>query len=200
MTPDDIFESLDGQTPLTDEERHDLRPSFSTRGELNEAERLNINAARLWAMRRAVLRRPDLLTDAFGRDLHRRMFNPVWRWAGRYRTTERNLGWEPHRIPEGVCVAFDDAGYWVEHETYALHECAVRLHHRLVVIHPWANGNGRHARLIADIVIASRNEKPLTWGADTNLAASRTARSRYLDAIRKADSGDFGPLFEFAAS
>lgn len=200
MKPNEIFGSLDGQTPLTDDERLELRPSFSTRRELNEAERLNINTARIWAMRGAVLGRSDLLTDVFGRELHRRMFNQVWKWAGRYRKTERNLGWEPHRIPEGVRVAFDDTAFRLNHETYPLHECAIRLHHQLAVIHPWVNGNGRHARLMADLLVASGKGKPLTWGAEANLAASGTARSCYIDAIRKADGGDFGHLLKFARS
>jgi fido (protein-threonine AMPylation protein) len=91
--PDDLWQDEPGQTPLTEEEKLQLRPSLSTRAQLNAGERLNIHAARLWAMRRTVLRRPDLITDAFARELHRRMFNQIWRWAGKYRTSDRNLGW-----------------------------------------------------------------------------------------------------------
>ena len=198
MKQDDIYGSLEGQTPLTDHEKLELRPSFSTRGELNEAERLNILSARIWAMRGTVLRRSDLLSDFFGRELHHRMFSQVWGWAGRYRTSERNIGWEWHRIQEGVRVAFEDAVFWLKHETYPLHECAVRLHYQLVVIHPWVNGNGRHARLMADALVASRNEKPLSWGVGANLAATGGARSRYISAIRKADEGNYRHLLRFA--
>ena len=154
--PDDLWQDEPGQTPLTEEEKLQLRPSLSTRAQLNAGERLNIHAARLWAMRRTVLRRPDLITDAFARELHRRMFNQIWRWAGKYRTSDRNLGWEWSRIPEGMHALLDDARYWVEQATYPVTEIAVRLHHRMVVIHPWPNGNGRHARLLADILIAAR--------------------------------------------
>ena len=127
----DIFAASDGNTDLSEEERLELIPSLTTRAELNEVERLNINAARVWAMRPRVLKRPDLLTDGFARELHRRMFHQVWRWVGRYRTTEKNLGWEVHRLTEGVRNAFDDAPSWMQYATYPLPEAAVRLHHRL---------------------------------------------------------------------
>jgi Fic-DOC domain mobile mystery protein B len=194
----EIFQGDFGNTELSPEERLELIPSLTTRAELNEIERLNINGARVWAMRRPVLHRPDLLTDGFARELHRRMFNQVWRWAGRYRTTEKNLGWEVHRIAEGVRNAFDDAKCWMQFSTYPLDEAAVRLHHRLFAIHPWPNGNGRHARLIADILIASRGGAELTWGAHSDLVAVSEARGRYIAAIHIADAGDFAPLLAFA--
>jgi Fic-DOC domain mobile mystery protein B len=167
----DLFPFEDGATPLTLEEQMELIPSLATRAQLNEVERLGINAARVWAMRSRALARADLLSDTFGRELHRRMFRGVWRWAGRYRTTEKNLGWELPRITEGVRNAFADAHAQREHSSYPLHEIAVRLHHQLVAIHPWPNGNGRHARLIADIVVAAGGGAPLTWGAGANLNA-----------------------------
>ena len=208
--PDDLWLDEPGQTPLTEEEKLQLRPSLSTRAQLNEAERLNIHAARLWAMRPSVLHRADLLTDAFARELHRRMFNQVWKWAGKYRTSDRNLGWEWPRIPEGMRVLLDDARYWEEHATYPAIEIAVRLHHRMVVIHPWPNGNGRHARLLADILVAARGGAPLTWGARLDLAqpgpslavasAKADPRARYLTALKSADHGDYAPLLAFAAT
>jgi Fic-DOC domain mobile mystery protein B len=165
---------------------------------LNAAERLNITAARVWGMRPATLRDPELLTDHFARAMHRRMFHQVWRWAGRYRTTEKNLGWEVHRITEGVHHAFADARIWLEHGSYPLPEAAVRLHHRLVAIHPWPNGNGRHARLMADLVVASRQGAELTWGARADLVAPGDVRGRYITAIRRADEGECAPLLAFA--
>ncbi len=196
----DLFEQADAATPLGEEERMALIPSLSTRAELNQFERLNINAARVWAMRRSVLRRTDLLSDTFARELHRRMFNQVWKWAGKYRTSEKNLGWEVPRLAEGVRNAFDDTRAWLEHATYPLPEAAVRLHHRLVLIHPWSNGNGRHSRLIADIIIASRGGAELTWGARQDLVASGEIRQRYINAVRQADQGHFAPLIAFAQS
>jgi Fic-DOC domain mobile mystery protein B len=196
----DIFAASEGNTELSEEERLELIPSLTTRAELNAIERLNINAARVWAMRPRALQRPDLLTDAFARELHRRMFNQVWRWAGRYRTTEKNLGWEVHRLTEGVRNAFDDAQYWMQHSTYPLHEAAVRLHHQLVAIHPWPNGNGRHSRLIADLLVVSRGGDELTWGARADLMGAGEMRNRYITAIRAADAGDIVPLMNFAKS
>lgn len=197
---DDLWLDEPGQTPLTEEEKLQLRPSLSTRAQLNAAERLNIHAARLWAMRKTVLRRSDLLTDAFARELHRRMFNQIWRWAGKYRTSDRNLGWEWARIPEGMRVLLDDAGYWDEHATYPVTEIAVRLHHRMVVIHPWPNGNGRHARLLADLLIAARGGTALTWGAGLDLVQPGQARAQYITALQAADQNDYRPLLAFASS
>jgi Fic-DOC domain mobile mystery protein B len=176
-------------------ERAQLIPSLSTRSQLHEIERLSINAARNWAMRAPVLRRSDLLSQGFSRELHRRMFSGIWRGAGKYRTTQRDPGWEPHRIGEGVAMFFDDAEGWLRYSTYPVHEVAVRLHHRLVSVHPWSNGNGRHARLIADIVVAANGEIPLTWGSKSALGS---ARDRYVAAVRVADGGDFASLLEFA--
>lgn len=184
--------------PISRDERSRLVPSLSTRAQLEEVERLGINSARVWAMRGPVLKRSDLLTEAFSRELHRRMFAGIWRDAGRYRTAVRDPGWEPSRIAEGVAMFFDDAEGWVRFGTFSVDEAAVRLHHRLVSIHPWSNGNGRHARLVADIVVASHEEKPLSWGSRSGAGAPRSARSRYLEAAKVADSGDFGPLLEFA--
>ncbi len=196
----DLFANDDGNTELSPEERLELIPSLTTRAELNAAERLNINEARIWAMRPHTLQRPDLLTDSFARALHKRMFNQIWRWAGRYRTTEKNLGWEFPRITEGMRNAFDDAKAWIQFPTYPLNEAAVRLHHRLVLMHPWPNGNGRHARLIADIVVASRGGEELTWGARGDLVSLGEVRRRYIEAIKLADAGDFSALLAFARS
>lgn len=198
--PDDLWQDAPGQTALTAEEQLQLRPSLSSRAQLNAAERDNIHAARLWAMRKAVLVRPDLMTDTFARELHRRMFNQIWRWAGKYRTSDRNLGWEWSRIPEGMRTLLDDARYWDEYATYPIAEIAVRLHHRMVVIHPWPNGNGRHARLLADILVAARGGAPLTWGAKLDLEQPGLARTRYISALQAADQNDYAPLLAFAYS
>jgi len=184
--------------PITAGERLRLLPSLSTRAQLDEVERLSIHAARMWAMRASVLTRTDLFTEGFVRELHRRMFGRMWRGAGKYRTTARDPGWEAHRIPEGMRMLLDDAEGWLRFSTYPLHEAAVRLHHRMVSMHPWSNGNGRHARLMADIVVAAHGEKPLTWGSLRGPEDRGSARDRYLEATRSADAGDMGPLLGFA--
>ena len=195
-----LFQADDHATPLTEEERRELIPSITTRAELNQFERFNINEARVWAMKPRGLRRDDLLTDSFARELHRRMFNRVWRWAGCYRDTERNLGWAVPRLTEGVHNALADAQAQLEHAVYLSPEVAVRLHHQLVVIHPWPNGNGRHARLMADIIVAERGGKELTWGAGVDLEVAGNVRQRYIEAVRQADQGNFAPLLVFARS
>lgn len=195
-----IFPNEPGNTPLTPEEERDLIPSIATRAELNQLERYNINEARVWAMRRRTLKRDDLLSDGFARELHRRMFDEMWGWAGKYRLSERNLGWEWQRIPEGVRAALDDAAFWDRNGTYLLPEAAVRLHYKLVLIHPWPNGNGRHARLMADIWCVARGLPEPTWGAGADLMAVGGARDRYLAALQAADQNDFAPLLAFAQS
>jgi Fic-DOC domain mobile mystery protein B len=198
MTPVENRIAGDAGSPITPEEQSRLLPSLSTRAQLDEIERLAINAARVWAMRGAVLQRGDLLTEPFAMELHRRMFGRVWRGAGRYRTTEREPGWEVRRIAEGVRMFLDDAEGWLRFATYPVHEAAVRLHHRLLAIHPWSNGNGRHARLFADIVVASHGEEPLTWGSRPQAAGPGSARALYVEAVRAADAGDMAPLVGFA--
>lgn len=194
---DKLFFANDHETELGPEEKLGLIPNLSTRAELNRAEEINIHSARVWALGSRTLKRTDLLSDGFGRELHRRMFRHVWRWAGVYRTTEKNLGWEAHRLAEGVRNIYDDAQTWVQYRTFSLKEIAVRLHHRLVVVHPWSNGNGRHARLMADIVIGAHREPELTWGAGSLMRMSELRR-QYVAALRSADEGDYRALIEFA--
>jgi len=189
---------LDGLAPITEAERALLVPSLSTRAQLDEVERLGIHAARVWAMRATVLKRTDLFTEDFVRQLHRKMFGGIWRGAGQYRAFEREPGWEAHRIPEGIRMFLDDAEGWLRFSTYPLHEAAVRLHHRLASMHPWSNGNGRHARLMADIVVAAHGEEPLTWGSGPGTSESGSARERYLEARRAAEAGNIQPLLAFA--
>jgi Fic-DOC domain mobile mystery protein B len=195
-----LLQAGDGNTEISPEEMIQLILPLSTRAELNQAERVNINSARVWAMKAGNLKRTDLVTDAFSRELHRRMFNGVWGWAGHFRTTEKNIGWETHRLLEGVRVAFDDAQYWLSNATYPETEIVVRLHHRLVRVHPWPNGNGRHARLMADVILVSRGHEALNWGSHLDLTATGEARTRYLEAIRAADQLDYAPLLAFAVS
>lgn len=194
-----LFAEEDGNTPLTPDEEADLIPNLGTRDELNEWERLNILEAYSWALDRKRLRRLDPLREPYVRDLHRRMFDQTWKWAGRYRSTERNLGIAPHLIRDALAGLLGDTRYWVEHGTYAPDEIAVRLHHRMVFIHPFANGNGRHARLMAD-VLAQRLDRPVfTWGS-AELVRAGDFRARYIDALRAADGNDIQPLLWFARS
>ncbi len=193
----DLFDEPDDATPLAPEERDGLLQTWITyRGELNEAEQSNIAAGAAWTYRQ---RRRDILTDAFIKQLHAKMFGDVWAWAGDYRRAERNIGIDPARIPVELRMALDDVGYWIENKTYRPDEIAVRLHHRLVAIHPFPNGNGRTTRLIADLLAVRLGQEPFTWGRVRLTDVSET-RARYIAALRAVDGHDVTPLLEFARS
>lgn len=193
----DLFDEPDDATPLEPEEREGLLQTWITyRRELNEAEQTNIAAGTAWAWR---ARRRDLLSEEFLRQLHKRLFGDVWAWAGEFRKTERNIGIEPVRIPVELRTTLDDARYWIDYETFPPDEIAVRLHHRLVAIHPFPNGNGRTTRLMGDLVAARLGQEPFTWGRQ-NLTDVSETRARYVAALRAADNHDIGPLLEFARS
>jgi Fic-DOC domain mobile mystery protein B len=187
----------DGATPITPEEAKELRPTYiATRRELNDAERANIAEA---------LRRPRwhrlsvdrLLDDLQLRRLHREMFGSVWLWAGQYRTTERNIGSDPRSVSVEVRDLVLNSRFWFAKDScMPLDEAGCRLHHDLVWIHPFANGNGRHARAITDLVIRAAGGTAFTWGGRSLDEVSAT-RTRYIAAVRAADRGELGPLLEF---
>jgi Fic-DOC domain mobile mystery protein B len=188
----------DGNTPLSPEELADLIPNLATKEELNEWERENILLAREWATsdRTAPL---QMVSDQYIRKLHERMFDQTWKWAGLYRLTEKNIGVPVHEIRERLMALLGDVRYWIENKTYSPDEIAVRFHHRLVSIHAFPNGNGRHARLIADVLVMKLGNPALTWGS-ANLFEDGASRTRYLEAIRTADDGEIQPLLQFARS
>ncbi|WP_336810124.1 mobile mystery protein B [Bosea sp. MMO-172] len=194
---DPLFDDDDeANTPLTAEEREQLIPSYITlRHELNEAEQVNIGQGLRWA----ASRKRDVIDQDFLSELHRRMFGDVWRWAGVYRTTARNIGVDAYSIRMDVRQAVDDARYWAEHQTYAPDEIAVRFSHRLVAIHPFPNGNGRFSRLVGDLLARQLGRPVFTWGR-ANLVNAGETRARYVAALRLADNHDFGPLIDFARS
>jgi Fic-DOC domain mobile mystery protein B len=191
-----LFDKDDSGTPLTPEEREGLIPSYITlQRELNEAEQLNIGAAERWAFSR----KRGVLDDRFLRQLHWRMFKDVWRWAGEYRTTARNIGIDAWQISAQLHQLVDDTRYWIDHETYPTDDIAVRFHHKLVWIHPFANGNGRHARLAADLLLVQLGCKRFTWGRG-NLVSVGQLRADYVGALQAADHHDYEPLKAFVRS
>jgi Fic-DOC domain mobile mystery protein B len=194
----DLFRIHLGDTPLTDDEKQGLIPSLATQGELNEFEYENIVSAQSWALQPRRLARAEILNASYLLDLHRRMFNATWRWAGRFRATPRTIGVEPHRIAPDLAALLGDVQFWIDHQVHPADEIALRFHHRLVFIHPFANGNGRHARLAADILAIKLGRPAFAWGAGTNEPAA--IRRAYLDALRRADAQDCGALFRFARS
>jgi Fic-DOC domain mobile mystery protein B len=193
----ELFAQPNDATPLTPEEQRDLIPAhIAYRRELNEAEQENIAHAQDWALAR---RRRNLLSEKFIKDLHRRMFSDVWRWAGNFRTTERNLGIPHHEITVALRQLLDDVQAWIQYNSYPPDEIAARFHHRLVLIHPFPNGNGRHSRLIADILVMQLGQERFSWGR-ANLQQAGDVRRRYMDALHAADNRDIGPLLAFARS
>lgn len=186
----------DAATPLTPEERADLIPAYITlKHELNEAEQSGISDADRWAFGR----KRNVLSESFLVGLHRRMFKDIWRWAGRYRQSARNIGVEHWRIGVELNQLLDDVRFWVDRQSYPPDEIAVRFHHRLVLIHPFPNGNGRHARLAADLLIVSLGGARFSWGRTSLINAGETRRA-YVAALRQADAHDIAPLLAFARS
>lgn len=186
----------DGATPLDPGELAGLKHRhITTRGELNELEQANIQAGLLWLARR---RRTDILSDTFQRELHRRLFGDVWKWAGTYRLREKNIGIDPRQIGVQLRQLLGDAGYWAQHGTYPPLEAAARFHHALVKIHLFPNGNGRHARICADIYLAQCfQHPPVDWEAGADLNRTNARRAAYIAALRAADGYDYAPLLRF---
>lgn len=189
-----------GSTPLDPDDAAGLKPGWvATRADLDEVEQANILAAR----HRPRWRKPKtgyLLTDEAVRRLHQDMFGNVWAWAGTYRRYEASIGIDPHQISVAVRDLVLDAAYWFDgDQPMPPDEAGWRFHHRLVQIHPFPNGNGRHSRLITDLLLRSKDAQQFTWGrADLNVAGE--VRKAYLAALRAADGHDYGPLSEFVRS
>ncbi|GMQ75671.1 MAG: mobile mystery protein B [Gammaproteobacteria bacterium] len=189
-------EQDDASTPLAEEDREQLIPSYITlRSELNDAEQSNILEAEEWAF----ARKRDVPDEHFLTDLHRRMFGRVWQWAGTFRHSNKNIGVDAYRIPSDLRQLMDDCSYWIEHETYEPDEIAARFHHRLVLIHPFPNGNGRHARMAADLLLVALDRPRFSWGR-VNLVDASETRETYIAALRAADNHDIGPVLEFVRS
>jgi len=192
------FDTSDGATPIDPEEAEGLVfTHITTKGELNRWERDNIAEAMAWLDR---TRPKDILDEWFIRRLHKKMFGNVWKWAGRFRLSNKNIGVPWAQIPTDTKNLCDSAQAWIEFKTYPDDEIAVRFHHRLVFIHPFPNGNGRHARLMADLLIQNvLHGKPFSWGA-ADLVKEGESRKRYISALQAADNFDYGPLLEFSRS
>jgi Fic-DOC domain mobile mystery protein B len=185
-----------GATPLDPDELAGLIPGhIATQGELNEWEQQNIQVGDDWARKQ----RKDILSEDFLRQLHRRMFGETWRWAGEFRRSDKNIGVDWLHIGVELRKLLDDVGFQVEHGSYPSDEIAVRFHHRLVAIHPFANGNGRHARLMADLLVERLGRPRFTWGS-VNLVDAGETRQRYIAALQAADAHDIAPLLAFARS
>ncbi len=192
------LEYIDGQTPLDGDENEGLLiKTISTRGELDEFEQLNIEKAIEWTISRK-FKIEDVFSERFVKLLHNKMFCDTWVWAGKFRKTNKNIGVDKYLIGEELRRLIDDCIFWVENKTYSEDEIAIRFKHRLVEIHCFPNGNGRHSRLMADVIISNIFEKSYFTWSSCNLNKKSEARTNYLNAIKKADKGNIQPLIEFA--
>ena len=192
------FEYPNGATPIDPDEASGLLLThITTQGELNRWEQDNINEAFAWVEK---TKPTNILNEEFISRLHKKMFGNVWKWAGKFRQSDKNIGVSWDQIPLTLKNMCDDAAYWIEIQSESPEEIAIRFHHRLVWIHPFPNGNGRHARLMADLFIENLlHGSPFTWGRQ-NLSKPSENRSRYISALQEADNGNLLPLLEFAKS
>lgn len=194
------IEYINGQTPLSEEEMEGLKiPSISTRGELDEVEQLNIQKAIEWTIRLKI--KPEqLFSEKFVLDLHKKMYGDVWKWAGTFRKSEKNIGIKSYYIAIQLKQLLDDALFWFNNNTYSKEETAIRFKHKLVSIHCFPNGNGRHSRLMADLILQKLyNDNYFTWG-NSNLIKANEMREKYIKSLREADNQNYNPLIEFAKS
>lgn len=186
-----------GQTPLDPDEVAGLKPRhIATQGELDEWEAQNILKASRWIARQKKL---DVLNDHFCRELHVKMFDDTWKWAGTFRTSDKNIGCDWTQIAVGLRQLLDNVAYWLEHTVFPPEEVAVRFHHRLVWLHAFPNGNGRHARLMTDCLLRQCGLAPFSWGRG-NLVTANEVRQHYIQALRAADANDYTALLGFVRS
>lgn len=195
----DLFVEPEDATPLTLEEQRGLIPTWvTTRADLNVAEEENILKGLTWAQARRI-QPADIASEKFALALHENMFGEVWDWAGLYRRSDKNLGCAWWQVPVECKALFDNFRYWIENKTFPVDELAVKLHHELVSIHPFPNGNGRHSRMMGDIMLEKMGGKPFTWGRGS-LTAEGDLRRAYIDALHEADAHNLEPLMKFARS
>jgi len=189
-----MIEYPKGATPLDPDEFSGLKfPHIQTRGELDQMEQVNIQDGLRWLAQQKEI---NVFNDTFLRELHKRLFGEVWSWAGSFRLTEKNIGVAPEQIAVSLRNLLDDVEYWCEYETYDQQEIALRFHHRLVQIHLFPNGNGRHARIATDALLLKKfGKSEIKWG-NTQLQDSGKHRKDYIESLRQADKGDYEPFLK----
>ena len=144
-------------------------------------------------------KKPDQKTAPFTFEwmlqLHREMFGEVWEWAGKLRQVELSIGVKAYLVSTELKKLVDDLAFWEEHKSFDVVETAARLHHRAVQIHPFRNGNGRWSRMLANIYLKQNGLTPTKWQEDL-LSKENPHRDAYIEALKRADSGDYGKLIE----
>lgn len=188
-----------GATPLNPDELNGLKLNYiTTQSELNEAEQENIIKANVWCGKN--IRKAEVLSEDFIRKLHSKMFGDVWKWAGKYRTSDKSIGLHWPQITTAVVNLCNDAQHWIDNKTYSWDELGSRFHHRLVQVHPFSNGNGRHARLMTDLLLLKNGQEAFSWGVKSskgNLASVGELRGAYILALQEADRKKYAKLIEF---
>jgi len=188
----------DGQTPINEEEKEGLKiKSITTQGELDEFEQLNIEKAVEWTIH-TNLKQEKILTEKFIKDLHKKMYGDVWKWAGEFRKTDKNIGIKWTQIGMELKNLIDDTIYWIENKTYSDEEIAIRFKHSLVAIHCFSNGNGRHSRMMADIIIERVFGKAIFSWHKSKMVKPDETRKMYITALKEADNGNIQTLLKFA--
>lgn len=191
------FTYAEGATPFNQDDALYLIPKhIKTQKALNEWEQANIVLAERWLFSQ---RKKDLLTIEFIQTLHKKMFDKTWSWAGKFRRYQTNIGVDPSLITVSLKAFCDDVTFWIQKDIYEFQEIIVRFHHRLVQIHAFPNGNGRHARLMSDSLLISYNFPRFTWGSN-DLTGSSEIRRNYIEALQRADREDYSYLMNFVKS
>jgi len=192
------FKYPPGATPIDHDEFSALIPKhIITQDILNQWEEENISDAREWVNNQKNI---DLLSMAFIQKLHQKMFDKTWRWAGKFRLSEKNIGVHWSQIAIKLNNLCSNIHYQIDHQVYPIDEIAVRFHHELVSIHAFANGNGRHARLMTDLLLKKLGQQPFSWGFHQDLYGESKVRMQYIQALQRADKGCFTELIVFARS
>ena len=172
-----------------------LHRHLTTQEELNALEFANINQAMGKYLLGSLTEKKAPFTLEWLFQVHREMFEEVWDWAGKPRNTEFKIGVLPAQIPSFLKQLLDDLKYWEGQTTMEPIEIASHLHHRLVQIHPFENGNSRWARLLTNIYLKKQG-LPLVQWPEGSLGQEGDIRDCYIDALKAADRGDSGALID----
>jgi len=197
------FEYPEGATPIDADAANDLlQPQITTQAQLNEAEKANILKGQLWTRSG---RHTEVLDEQFIKNVHKRMFGDVWKWAGKFKRTDHQNERFARREEVGVRLKqlLENTKYRLEHASPTNQnewdQFGAEFHHQLVLVHAFANGNGRHAREITDLLLIQQGQKPFTWGSESLTGPSET-RQLYIGSLQAADEGDYSKLVEFSRS
>lgn len=186
-----LFNYPIGATPLND--YSGLIPkTILTQNDLNRAEAENIFLAQKKYLFGNIGSPKYWFNIPTLKAIHKAMFGNVWVWAGDFRKSITSIGIEPYKVPYQLGELCADVDAWVHNcDGLGILEQAARIHHRLVLIHPFENGNGRFSRLIADRYLLAFDCKHPNW---PYLEDNDAIRSQYIASLKAADRGDYEPL------